>query len=128
MSLKPMNRESMLGLKAKKDEEMRLEKIKIRVKYIYTQAVYHAENFKSTFYNYHIDQWHNPNADNLFYMNNMEEILRDLQNLFPDCRVKYTKMFEGSDGKMYDILENDSNILPLISPQHIYESIVIDWS
>jgi len=105
MSLKPMSRELMLGLKAKKDEEMRLEKINIRVRHIYIQAVNAAESFGFTSYNYPIDQWRNPNAGYDFYINNMKEILDGLQKLFPDCSINYT--VTGENGP---------------------ESILIDWS
>ena len=105
MSLKPMSRESMLGLKAKKDEEMRLEKINNRVRHIYTQAICAAEDLGFTSYNYPIDPWRNPNAGYDFYKNNMGDILYGLKTLFPDCRVNHT-----------------------ITTENGPESILIDWS
>jgi hypothetical protein len=149
----PMSRDEMRGMKAKKDEELRIEKVKNRVTHTYEQAIKYAETNAGTFYSLDIDpgqtckRVHQMNIsinkscvgfsnsnDNYqykeyqFYKDNMTEILSGLQDLFPGCTVKLAKMCTGNDGKRYDISTMDEKMLPFINQQQAFECIVIDWS
>ena len=118
----PMSREVMQTLKATKEEELRIEKVKRSVTHIYVQAVRQAETTSITPYTLHIGQEYQ------FYKDNMEEILTELQSLFPDCIVKLSKMCMGNDRKPYDISTIDEKMLPFINQKNAFECIVVDWT
>jgi len=136
----PMSRDEMRGLKAKKDEELRIQKITSCVQMIYNQAVGTAKTSTITTYSFDIDPnqtrlripinapMHPPNSEYQFYKDNMEEILSGLQDLFPGCTVKLAKMCTGNDRKRYDISTMDEKMLPFINQQQSFECIIIDWS
>lgn len=121
----PMFRHEMRGLKAKKHEEKHLQNIKQTVIQIYETAIDVAESLGHTSYNFCIDPVY-ANVDYSFYRNNMEEILSQLQALFPDCYVTHTMMTTGKDGKMYDISKMESAARQFLTESK--ECIVIDWS
>jgi hypothetical protein len=133
----PMSRDEMRSLKAKRDEELRIEKMNRCVQMIYSQAVGIAKTSTNTSYSLDIDPQqtrkmmhmnHPPNSEYQFYKDNMTEILSGLQDLFPGCIVKLAKMCTGNDGKRYDISTMDEKMLPFINQQQAFECIVIDWS
>jgi hypothetical protein len=101
-----MSRDQMRGLKAKKDLAKHLQNIKNHVTHIYKAAIDAAESFGHTSYSFCIDPEYS-NVDYDFYIDNMEEILSGLQDLFLDCYVTHT----------------------MIGPsEKERECIVIDWS
>jgi len=129
MEFVPMDRNTMRGLKEKKDEEARIEKVKFRVSQIYHLAVRQAQTTTNTTYSLDIDTQQNQyNSEYQFYKDNMEEILSGLQRLFPDCSVKLVKMCVGYDGKRYDISTIDEKMLPFMNHKQAFECIVVDWS
>lgn len=149
MSLINFSRETMLSLKAQKDEEINNMKIEFIVNHIYTTAVYLAEKNTDTIYRYMlvVSNNHHGNvrapssighgghssqitSENIVV--NMEEILTRLRSIFRNCIVEYKKvsMATGRDGKEYDISALDDKVRPFIdtSRARINEYIVIDWS
>ena len=112
----------MQTLKAKKDEELRIDEVKRSIARIYHEAVRQATTSTSTSYSLHIG------PESKFYKDNMEEILSGLQSLFPGCTVKFSKMCTGNDGKRYDISTMDEKMLPFINQKNAFECIVVDWS
>jgi len=121
MSLVPMNRATMQGLKAAKDEEHRQFIIKNAVSQIYRAAITSAQTHADTSYKHEASIiWFNK-AD-------LPDILSQLQILFPDCTVTLQSMAQASDGKLYDISTMDAQVLPLINSRLNQEFIVIDWS
>ena len=121
----PISRAQMRDLKAKKDKEKRVHNIKQSVIQRYETAIDVAESLGNTSYNFCIDPVY-ANVDYSFYRNNMEEILSQLQALFPDCYVTHTMMATGKDGKMYDISKMESAVRQFLTESK--ECIVIDWS
>lgn len=119
----PMSRDEMRGMKAKRDEEMRIESIIKSVESIYRSAINVAKTSTNT--NYSLDMH---KSYYQFYEDNMEEILSGLKDLFPDCTVKLAKMCTGNDGKRYDISTMDEKMLPFINQRQTVECIVVDWS
>lgn len=117
-----MSREIMQTLKATKEEELRIEKVKRSVTRIYQEAIQKAMTSTSTSYSLHLGQEYQ------FYKDNMEEILTKLQSLFPGCSVKLSKMCMGNDRKPYDISTIDEKMLPFINQNNAFECIVVDWS
>jgi hypothetical protein len=67
-------------------------------------------------------------ASDPFYVENMFDILRGLQNLFPECTVSHTLLSKGTDGKFYDISTLDEKLLPFVNRALDQSFIVIDWS
>lgn len=137
----PITRDEMRGMKAKKDEELRIEKMNRCVQMIYSQAVNIAKTSTNTTFSLDIDTQQTrqympmnipmnypPNSEYQFYKDNMTEILSGLQDLFPGCIVKLAKMCTGNDRKRYDISTMDEKMLPFINQQQAFECIVIDWS
>jgi len=49
-----------------------------------------------------------------FHMENMPEILRRLQTLFPKDHISHTLLSRGKDGMLYDIARLNDHTLPLV--------------
>ena len=124
MSLKPITRDEMRGLKAKKDEENRLREINSIVKEIYNMTIRNAEQTSELSFKFHIK--------NPAHEKNITDILSALQVLFPDCLVEYKNQCQGLDGKWYDISLIDDMMKQFIDikKNHIQtqKNIIIDWS
>ena len=136
----PMSRAMMQGLKAQKEEELRIREEKVRldrvkqiVDSIYNPAVQLAATSTHLTFKYQIPTGryspHNTgNVSDPFYLNNIGDILSGLQALFPDCLVTHTLMARGRDGKLYDLSKMDDSVLPFIDQTLEQSYIVIDWS
>lgn len=127
MSQPIISRESMRGLKAQTDEAQRLNTISLYIKNIYSGAVQTARSTEKT-----LHQWPIPSTDprspaNIF-TTSMADILKGLQELFPDCLVEYKILARGRDGKMHDIPKMDKAVLPFVGAYTQQAYIVIDWS
>lgn len=166
-ALTPMSRDAMRGLKAKVEEERRLQEIDQIVRNIYSHTFVTAKTSTDTSYNFPVPfdmspqpkrsiqvvskkeakfdsqmasyQAANPHfasyqaaqqgrASDPFYVENMFDILRGLQNLFPECTVSHTLLSKGTDGKFYDISTLDEKLLPFVNRALDQSFIVIDWS
>ena len=142
-----MSRDMMRGLKAKVEEEARLQKVEQIVSQIYQSAVQLAKTKTDTSYNYQLPSarasqyrvmgllptnfphdYYNNIITDPFYMPNMPQILAGLQELFPGCYIKHTLLSKGTDGKMYDISKLDEKVLPFVNRALDQSYIVIDWS
>jgi hypothetical protein len=152
MSVLPVSRETMRALKAQNDEEIKQRKIDFIITRVYMLAVRCAETETSSVYRYtlatsplgnitlpttatqHAYGIHatHHTISSEFAVENMEEILRRLCMLFPECVVEYknTSLARGRDGKEYDISTLDDKIRPFIDIRNSWVSscIVIDWS
>lgn len=128
MSFTPMSKESMQKLKAEEDEKNRNKKIKEIVSNIYNSAIYMAKTTSNTSFQYEIPKNNNNNCLDIFYINNRDEIVKILQELFTDCSVSFSILSRGNDGKMYDISKMDEKVIPFINRQFDKSYIVIDWS
>jgi hypothetical protein len=124
--LTPLTRETLRGLKAQKDEQLRAEKEKQRlyqvsraVYQIYGEARASAEIRGATSYKFHV---------NSITLQDMPDILAGLQTLFPDSSVEHSLLVKGNDGNMYDVSNMDEKMRPFINTQQGQQYIVIDWS
>jgi hypothetical protein len=124
MSLKPITRDEMRGLKIKKDEENRLREINNIVNIIYSKTIQTAEQTSESSFKYPIQH---PS-----YEKNITDILSGLQVLFPECLVEYKNLCQGHDGKWYDISLFDETMKQFIDINNFrtraQKYIVIDWS
>lgn len=124
MSLKPITRDEMRGLKAKKDEENRLREINDAVKEIYHNAIRNAEQTLELSFKFPI---RHPS-----YEKNITDILSGLQVLFPECLVEYKNLCQGLDGNWYDISLIDDIMKQFIDINknriQTQKNIIIDWS
>ena len=124
MSLRPIARDEMRGLKAKKDEENRLREINSIVNEIYRNTIHTAEHTSESSFKYPI---RHP-----IHQNNITDILSALQILFPECLVEYKNLCQGLDGKWYDISLIDDMMKQFINMKNSHiqtqKNIVIDWS
>ena len=124
MSLRPIARDEMRGLKTKKDEENRLREINSIVNEIYRKSIETAEHTSESSFKYPI---RHP-----IHQNNITDILSALQLLFPECLVEYKNLCQGHDGKWYDISLFDETMKQFIDINNFrtraQKYIVIDWS
>ena len=124
----PVTRDYMRSLKAKNDEIKRMAEIEKCIKDIYTLAINTATNTNYTSYQFQIQEYIIGRNSPDFARTNIQDILRGLQCLFPDCTVEFIKLARAQDGKMYDISKMDEKILPFIKAEGTQDCIVIDWS
>ena len=129
MSFTPMSKESMQKLKAEEDEKNRNKKIKEIISNIYNCAINTAKGTSNTSFHHEIpmNNSYNNNILNIFYINNKDEIVKILQELFTDCSVSFSILSRGNDGKMYDISKMDEKVIPFINREFDKSYIVIDW-
>ena len=124
MSLTPITRDEMRGLKAKKDEESRLREINSIVNEIYTRTILTAQQTSELSFKYPIQD-----STREKYIT---DILSALQVLFPDCLVEYKNQCQGLDGKWYDISLIDETMKQFIDIKknriQTQKNIIIDWS
>jgi hypothetical protein len=124
MSLTPITRDEMRGLKAKKDEENRLREINNIVNIIYSKTIQTAEQTSESSFKYPIQH---PTHEK-----NITDILSALQVLFPECLIEYKNQCLGLDGKWYDISLIDDMMKQFIDMKknriQTQKNIVIDWS
>ena len=132
MSLTPILREKLRGLKAEEEERarimketQRLSQVERCVKQLYDNAINYAKTNTNTSYTYMLPQRNNCQD---FHRDNMVDILHELRLLFPDCSIKNTTLSRGQDGKMYDISTMDEKLRPFIDSRYNQESIIIDWT
>ncbi len=138
MSCKPVSREEMRALKAKNDEKIKNMQIDMIVSMVYNAAMNSATTNTD-----HIYRWPYNNQQTFgcvsghyityqTLLDNMEEILKRLQVLFPDSLIENKKvsMARGVNGKDYDISTLDDKDLPFVDMRGrtTSDNIVIDWS
>jgi len=114
----PMSVDTMRGLKAKKDEDIRRFQVQSLIKMIYTEAVALASTKTDTCYIHPI----------YYHAQNSEEAVIALCDLFPGCRVSIKKFNRTCGGTVNtcQLVEVDNiDIFPDISVQ---DCIVIDWT
>lgn len=87
MSLTPISRESMRGLKAKRLDEDRIYQINHIVDQIYRKAVHTATNTNDSKYLHMLPMLGRDSYE--FYRTNMAEIIGCVKSLFPDCSVEH---------------------------------------
>ena len=130
----PMSRDEMRSLKAKKDEEIRLQRVNIIVSTIYERAINQAKTTSDTRFNYEVPIHPSPSRherENItFHNDNMAEILRNLKILFPLCSIDFKSitMAKGHDGKDYDVTDLDEKALAFVRDSKTKSCITIDWS
>lgn len=138
MSCKPVSREEMQSLKAKNDEKIKNTQIDMIVSMVYAAAVSSATTNTDRIYRWPYNNQQTFGCVSGHYityqtlLDNMEEILKRLQVLFPDSLIENKKvsMARGTDGKDYDISTLDEKDLPFVDMRGrtTSDNIVIDWS
>ena len=118
MPLQPMLRDQLNQLRIDRFEE-NMQNI---ITGIYYPAVECAQQTDKTVY-YHLVPFNYE-----FYKNNMSEILKRVQVLFPDSKVSHTLLAKGTDGKLYDISKIEDKDLHLVGCVSENSYIVVDWT
>lgn len=127
----PMSRDEMRSLKAKTDEENRLRQVEQHVKTMYDSAMNTARTSTNSQWR---TEFHNGRSgqglDATFAITNIDDILKRLQVLFPDCSVEFKSvtMAMGPDGQMHDISTLDEKALMFIGNRQVKQCITINWS
>jgi len=147
-SLTKYSKESLLQLKAIKDEDNRISRIIEIIKHIHMMVIQYAETNSDTKYKFQIprgkQKYNSMNYTNQrdynhpideFYIKNKIEIICNIQHLFPGCNIKYVtleKIICPYDSKLYDMdnYPNRKNFSPVQLTQYTknIDYIVIDWS
>lgn len=127
--LKTLTIKDLKGLKVIKDEEERQKRINEKVTKIYNSVIKSAESSVITKLRYYFATTKSSyvESDDIdeFYSNNKDDIINKLQNLLPDCKIKYETYIYANDKKMYNIKKY--KIIPQKNKHHI-GAILIDWS
>ena len=123
MSLTPINRASLLQIKAQREEADRLSQVQTLIRTIYAQVVQNAARTATTSYKFPVEL-HRVT----FIAANLGEILAGLQVLFPDCVVEYAILTKDQDGQLYDVSKMDKQVLPFIGLKASAPYIVVDWT
>jgi hypothetical protein len=116
--MQPMTPDTMRGLKAKKDEDVRRFQVQSLVKHIYSQAVYKATTTTETSHTHQFFHTHN---SPLVCSQNTTEIVQSLRELFPGCSVTSSALAQDHDGTLHVI--EDINTF-----HNIKYFITVDWS
>ena len=125
----PISRDTLRGLRAKVEEDIRLERVSSFIQSIYQQAINVAKTKSDTTFNFPIPRsYMERDSSDKFFLVNMSDILSGLQTLFPDCTVSHSILCKGTDGKFYDISKLDDRVLPFVNRALDQSFIVIDWS
>ena len=119
MPLTPMSKQELHSLKAKKDDETRRNAIQAIITRLYETVKRLAETTGRTSYRDPLPQLRdpiNPGSEHILTGNQLyrlyfDEIVTELKQLFPDCRVEY-----------------GSNTHGLSIPVDVEEYLLIDWS
>lgn len=128
-----MSRDAMRGLKAKLEEEQRINQVKAYARSIYDAALHQARGTTESVY-----KCMTPMTQSLtrpvkyspseFHTKNMPDILQELRDMFPQCLVKHARLVKAQDGKMYDMDTIDEKVLPFIDQSQSQEYITVDWT
>jgi hypothetical protein len=109
MELVPVSRSTLLGLKAKKEEEERIQMIGSIIYNIFNEVMRIAKTTTNTTYKIPIQDMI---RRNLKIEDNIPDILDRLRNLFPDSKVELKDISRHLHGNTYDQ----------------QEYIIVDWS
>jgi len=113
--MQPITADTLRGLKAKKDEDIRRFQIQTLTKIIYEEAVAVASTTIRTSYEHPA----------CYEPRNSEEIITALRDLFPDCRVSMKKFIQ-TLGVPVQLIEVDN--LRIFADKSAHDYIVVDWS
>ena len=97
-----ISRETMQQLKKLSEQKKHSENIRAFVSDIYHNAVYIAKNTDEKFYKYPIPR--DEKIYNRWYLKHIDEILQEIQKLFPDCSVSNSILNE-EDENSYIIVD-----------------------
>lgn len=126
-NLTPISRDSLRGLKAKKDEEERNQNLNHIINQIYNSVIHIAETTTNTTYSYDMRYGYGHGHHKNFP--SPPEIINRLEALFPGCAIKHGVFIVGKDGAMHDVSTIDAALLPLITSRGSQqrECIVVNW-
>jgi len=87
--LSPISRETLQTLKAKKDEEVRVGRVKYVVAAIYGEVLGTAQTSTDPSYSFRFPDLNGKPPEEEFHRKNMMEIIGILNDLFPNCSVRH---------------------------------------
>jgi len=150
--LVPRKKEFLQTLKSNLDEKKRVEQVDLIVNSIYGKVLSQAATDTATQYkhmmpagttrfgnNNNMGFGNNNNMsfgnnrfrdppEVTFFRDNLQEILKKLQLLFPDSIIQQKTLSKGVDGKYYDTADMDEKAKAFIDQRYDQEYIIIDWS
>lgn len=122
MNLIPMTRNELQSMKSVIDEEKRKQRVKTTVASIYRQVQYIASKTTRNKYSY------TNITDMKFIKQNIDEIMKELQMLFPDSRISFSKVRMRALDDYVEVSEAEERMLELMNQKNTEQAIVIDWS
>jgi len=151
-SYEPLSKEDLKNLRRKTDEENRLNNISRIVKKIYAEVIEYAKLSTESVFRYYIpkkegygdicrvfpqkrylyvrktDGLYVTNDDIKFIEQNMTDIIKGLNVLFPDSSIEHKAYSIGNDGLYHELPYLNDKIKPFINIRDLEEYIIIDWS
>jgi hypothetical protein len=121
----PINAEEMRNMKINEDEKNRLEMIERKIIKIYDMAIKYA---KSNNLEHKFLYLENQFNEYDFILEHQDEIIENLQLLFPSCSISIRIFSNVLKGKIIDITDFTEEGLQLINSENNIERLVIDWS
>jgi len=122
-----MSVDTMRGLKAKKDEDVRRFQVQTLVKLIYAQAVDKASTTTETSYMHQCGMYQTYYSSEV-YSKNTEEVLLALRDLFPGCRVSAKKFVRRGVGGQFDYELVEVDNIHIFADKSAEHYIAVDWS
>jgi hypothetical protein len=116
--MQPITAQAMRGLKAKKEEDIRLFQVQALTKIIYDEAVAVASTKTDTSYVHPV----------YYHPQNTQEVIIALSILFPGCRVmlqKFNRVCRGTPNTC-KLVEVDN--MDIFADSTVQDCIVVDWS
>jgi hypothetical protein len=137
MDLSPFPRCALKQMKAVEDEKKRQEYVRKFVKITYNEVLRVARSSTMNKYTVHLqiagtamptsEHTLHPN-DVKIVLENQDEILEQLRELFPDCAVGIKTLSRGANGQYYDASTLDESALRFIDKRYDQTHLVVDWS
>ena len=116
--MEPINAETMRGLKAKKDEDIRRFQVLSLTKMIYAEAVAVASTTTQTSYVHPA----------CYESRNSEEVIAALCDLFPGCRVSMKRFNRICGGTVSTCQLVEVDNIDIFADSSVQDCFVVDWT
>lgn len=125
-TLEPLSREYLQNVYQETQEANRKRKIRDFISWFYNEVKISAQLQNKTLYVYYLDNTMNNN--HLLFRDLKDEILLEIQKLFPDSKVHYSNVVVAKDNSIHNIQDIDEKLKPFLNMRNIREALIVDWS
>lgn len=125
-TLEPLSREYLQNIYQQTQEEIRKRKIKICITSFYNAIKTAAQTSNKKLFVFYLNDTMNNNHQ--LFKEYRDEILLEIQQLFPDSKVYYSNVVVGKDNSIHNIQDIDEKLKPFLNMNNIREALIVDWS